>query len=135
MMKSQLNSEINVIHSIFQAFQAKYQEIVANNHRGDFLLTVTRQEESSLGQMIDEEWYNLVGGNFQTTDKYRHMLFTLPFSGSPLDLTSQEQTLMGPFFLSDHSVFWSYKGSYSQDGLKAIFLTDSGQLRFFYFLS
>ena len=135
MMKSQLNSEINVIHSIFQAFQAKYQEIVANNHRGDFLLTITRQEDSSLGSMIDEEWYNLVGGNFQTTTKYRHMLFTLPFSGSPQDLSEQYQYLVRDFFRSDHYEFWSHKSSYSQDGLKAIFLTDSGQLRFFYFLS
>ena len=51
----------------------------------------------------------------------------VPFSGLPSALPDFIFNLIRDIFRSDHYNFWNYNGTYSQQqGLKAVFLTDTG---------
>ena len=113
----------------FQGFPEFYALSKENEDRGDFMLTIAREDDKHLAEMIDKEWYSLVGGDYKTTRKYRHMPFVLPNSGNPLDWDQIQRYAFADFFRSDHYPFWAHRSNYTQNGLKAVQVTDTSKSR------
>jgi len=110
-------------------FPAEYELIKNNNFRGDFLIGISRQDDVELADRFAKQWFELVGGDFNTTEKYRQLNFTIPFSGNPLSWYKQFHDLLIDLFRSDHYSFWTHNSSYTRTGLKAVFITDTAEFR------
>ena len=111
--------------SLLQAFPNENMLLNQNNKRGDFMALIGRQDDSAMLDLLNQEWYSIVGGNFTSTAKYRAMKLGLPLTGSAQDFSSFQNQAFLHFFRSDHYAFWNIKNTYSQTGLKAVFITDS----------
>jgi len=108
-------------------FPEGYELIKNNNFRGDFLIGILRQDEVEFADRFAKQWFKLVGGDFNTTEKYRQLNFPIPLSGNPLSWDQHD--LLLDLFRSDHYSFWTHNSSYTQTGLKAVFITDTADFR------
>ena len=97
----------------------------AHNSSGDFIASIGRQDDKALMAMLQKHWAGAADGE---TDKYRAIDINLPFSGRPSESIFYE--VLKNMFRSDHKHFWDYDGDYTDVGLKAVFLTDTGKVVF-----
>ena len=94
--------------------------------RGDFIAALGRQDDLSLVNLLKQEWYNMVGGDFSTTPKFRFLDFALPFSGSTLQVPQEQLTPINDILIGDQFSFWNVNNTFVPNGLKAVRITDSG---------
>ena len=66
---------------------------------------IERQDDSAMLDLLSQEWYSIVGGNFMSTAKYRAMKLRLPLTGSAQDFLWFQKRAFGHFFRSDHYSF------------------------------
>jgi len=93
------------------------------------LIGIVRQDDVEFVDRFAKQWFELVGGDFNTTEKYRQLSLAIPYSGNPLFWNPLLQLLFRDLFRSDHYSFWIHNSSYTQTGLKAVFITDTAEFR------
>ena len=109
--------------SLTQLFPKVADEIKRHCYAGDFLASVGRKDDKEMMAILQR---NFNGSSDGKADRFRILQVNIPFSGRPSN--SPIASLVRDLFRSDHYNFWDYKGSYTNVGLKAVFLTDTGEL-------
>lgn len=94
--------------------------IKSNNFRGNFLAAIGRETDRELLELF--VWHWNYSRTFSNNDELTYNI--LPIEMSRLLLSHAPDLLR-----SDHVNFWAYNGRSTTNGLKAVFLTDSGEYR------
>ena len=91
------------------------EKVSSNSYRGDFLFGVGRRDEEDLMNQFTSSWESL-------QSSYTYISAILPLKGNKIP--AQLRGAINNFLRSDHRMFWLESSVH--DGLKAVFLTDSG---------
>ena len=105
-------------------FPKAADEVKRHDYAGDFLASVGREDDKEMMAILKRN-YN--GSSDGKADRFRIIEANIPFSGRPSN--SPIAPLVRDLFRSDHYRFWDYEGNYTDVGLKAVFLTDTGELK------